>query len=92
MTKTKHKIKFLNLSSQIGEEAYEIKLKDNKTYYYNIEDVETIGKTKYKMLFMSFDNINECACLTFGKKSKNNVLKIVFIVKTMNINLNQETF
>lgn len=76
-TKTKHKIKFKNYSSQIGGEAYEIKLKDNKTYYYNIENIEPISKSKYKMIFMTFDNINECACLTFGKReSKNNVLRI----------------
>lgn len=76
-SKTKHKIKFKNLSSQMGGEAYEIKLKDNQTYYYNIENIEPISKSKYKMIFMTFDNINECACLTFGKKeSKNNVLRI----------------
>jgi len=73
-TKTKHKIKFKN---QLGGETFEIKLKDNKIYYYNINDIEPIGKTKYKMLFMTFDDINECACLTFGKKeSKNTVLRI----------------
>ena len=73
-TKTKHKIKFKN---QIGGEVYEIDLKDGNTYYYNINDVEPISKSKYKMLFLTFDNINECACLTFGKKeSNNNVLRI----------------
>ena len=73
-TKTKHKLVFKN---QIGGEIYDIKLKDNKTYYYNINAIEPIGKTKYKMLFLNFDNINECACLTFGtKKSKDNVLRI----------------
>jgi len=73
-TKTKHKIKFKN---QIGGENYEIELKDCKTYYYNINDIEPISKTKYKMLFMTFDDINECACLTFGKKdSNNNILRI----------------
>ena len=73
-TKTKHKIKFKN---QIGGEHYEIELKDGKTYYYNINDIEPISKTKYKMLFMTFDDINECACLTFGKKdSNNNILRI----------------
>ena len=73
-TKTKHKIKFKN---QIGGEVYDIELKDNKTYYYNIENIDPIGKSKYRMMFMTFDNINECACLTFGKKeSKNNVLRI----------------
>jgi hypothetical protein len=72
--KTKYKIKFKN---QIGGEAYEIDLKDGKTYYYNINDVEPISKSKYKMLFLTFDNINECACLTFGKKESNNdVLRI----------------
>jgi hypothetical protein len=79
-TKTKHKIKFKNYSSQIGGEAYEIKLKDNQTYYYNIENIEPISKSKYKMSFMTFDNINECACLIFGnKESKNNVLSIAGI-------------
>lgn len=74
LTKTKHKIKFKN---QIGGEAYEIELKDGNTFYYNINDVEPIGKSKYKMLFMTFDGINECACLTFGKKESNNaVLRI----------------
>lgn len=73
-TKTKHKIKFKN---QIGGEQYEIELKDRKTYYYNIDEIEPISKTKHKMLFLTFDNINECACLTFGKKeSNNNVLRI----------------
>ena len=73
-TKTKHKIKF---KKQTGGEIYQIKLKDNQTYYYNIEDIEPINKTQHKMQFISFDNINECACLTFGKKeSKNNVLRI----------------
>src|SRR3990167_10657461 len=73
-TKTKHKLVFKN---QIGGEIYDIKLKDNKTYYYNINAIEPIGKTKYKMLFLNFDNINECACLTFGtKKSKHKVLRI----------------
>lgn len=76
-TKTKHKIKFKNFSSQTGGEVYDIKLKDNKTYYYNIENIVPISKSKYRMIFMTFDNINECACLTFGKKeSKNNVLRI----------------
>lgn len=72
-TKTKHKIKFKN---QIGGEYYEIELKDNKIYYYNIDDIEPNNKTKYKMLFMTFDDINECACLTFGKKDSNNILRI----------------
>ena len=73
-TKTKHKIKFKN---QIGGKHYEIELKDGKTYYYNINDIEPINKTKYKMLYMTFDDINECACLTFGKKdSNNNILRI----------------
>ena len=73
-TKTKHKLKFKN---QIGGEPYEIELKDRKTYYYNINDIESIAKSKYKMLFMTFDDINECACLTFGKKeSGNTVLRI----------------
>ena len=73
-TKTKHKIRFKN---QIGGEHYEIKLKDGKTYYYNINDVQPISKTKYKMLFMTFDDINECACLTYGNKESNNsVLRI----------------
>ena len=72
--KTKHKLKFKN---QNGGEIYNIDLKDGKTYYYNINDIESIGKTKYKMKFITFDDINECACLTFGKKeSKNNILRI----------------
>ena len=73
-TKTKHKLKFKN---QIGGEPYEIELKDGKTYYYNINDIESIAKSKYKLLFLTFDDINECACLTFGKKESNNtVLRI----------------
>jgi len=73
-TKTKHKIKFKN---QIGGESYEIELKDGKTYYYNMNDIEPIGNKKYNLIFMTVDNINECACLTFGKKSSNNtVLRI----------------
>lgn len=85
-TKTKHKIKFKNQIGRpskdgnlamLGGEVYEIDLKDGNTYYYNINDVEPISKSKYKMLFLTFDNINECACLTFGKKeSNNNVLRI----------------
>ena len=48
-----------------------------KKYYYNINDIEPVGKSKYKMLFLTFDDINECACLTFGKKESNNtVLRI----------------
>lgn len=74
LTTTKHKLKFLN---QIGGEIYEIKLKDKKVFYYNIDDVESVGKTKYKLKFITFDNINECACLTFGKKeNKNTILRI----------------
>lgn len=74
LTISKHKINFKN---QIGGKIYGIKLKDNKTYYYNINSITPIGKTKYRMLFMTFDDINECACLTFGNKnSKNNVLRI----------------
>ena len=73
-TKTKHKIKFKN---QIGGEPLEIKLSDDKTYYYNINSIEPISKTKYVMSFITFDNLNECACLTFGKKESNNtVLRI----------------
>jgi hypothetical protein len=73
-TKTKHKLNFKN---QIGGEIYDVKLKDNNTYYYNIEEIKPKGKTKYKILFLTFDSINECACLTFGnKESNNNVLKI----------------
>ena len=73
-TKTKHK---LNFKSQIGGEIFNIELKDKKTYYYNINAIEPQEKSKYKMYFMTFDDINECACLTFGnKKSKNNVLRI----------------
>jgi hypothetical protein len=73
-TKTKHKLKFKN---QIGGVKHNINLKDGKTYYYNINDIQPIGKSKYKMLFMTFDDINECACLTYGKKESNNtVLRI----------------
>ena len=85
-TKTKHKLKFKNKIGHssldnnltlIGGEIYEIELKDGKTYYYNINDVEPISKTKYNMKFITFDNINECACLTYGKKESNNtVLRI----------------
>lgn len=70
-TKTKHKLKFKN---QIGGEVYEIKLTDNKTYYYNLNNIVPINKTKYVMSFVSFDHINECACLTFGKKESNNTI------------------
>lgn len=73
-TKTKHKLNFKN---QIGGEIFNIELKDKKIYYYNINSIEPIEKSKYKMSFVTFDDINECACLTFGnKKSKNNVLRI----------------
>ena len=87
-TITKHKLKFkiknrFDITSKYknhdmrGGETYEIELKDGKTYYYNINNIEPISKTKYKMMFMTFDDINECACLTFGKKdSKNTVLRI----------------
>lgn len=35
------------------------------------------SKTNHKMIFISIDNLDECACLTFGKKESNNtVLRI----------------
>lgn len=52
-------------------------------------------------MFLTFDDINECACLTFGKKeTKNNILRIDGIksfedcvfCKDKNMNLNQVIF
>lgn len=74
LTKTKHKLTFKN---QAGGTTYNINLKNGKTYYYNINNIEPISKTKYNIKFITFDDINECACLTFGKKeSGNTVLRI----------------
>lgn len=72
--KTRHKIKFKN---QLGGTEYDIKLQDGLTYYYYINDIESVSKTKYKMWLVTVDNINECACLTFGKKESNdNIMRI----------------
>jgi hypothetical protein len=47
-TKTKHKLNFKN---QIGGEIYDVKLKDNNTYYYNIEKLNQKIKQNIKYWF-----------------------------------------
>ena len=47
-TKTKHKLNFKN---QIGGEIYDVKLKDNNTYYYNIEKLNQKIKKNIKYWF-----------------------------------------
>ena len=60
---------FINFKNQVGGAITEIKLKDDKKYYYNIERIVSKNSNKYNICFINIrENNNNCLCFKYSSK------------------------
>jgi len=56
----------VNFKQQVGGEIYDIKLKDNKKYYYDVTQITNKQNNKHKICFLNLHDVNNsCLCFTF---------------------------
>jgi hypothetical protein len=59
----------INFKEQKGGTIYNIKLKDNKKYYYDVEQITSKNNKQHKICFVNIrDNNINCLCFTFHTK------------------------
>jgi hypothetical protein len=62
-------INFKNQFGGAGGIITEVKLKDDKKYYYNIEKLVSKNSNKYNICFINIrENNNNCLCFNFTSK------------------------
>ena len=60
---------FINFKNQNGGAITEVKLKDDKKYYYNIERIVSKNSNKYNICFINIrENNNNCLCFKYSSK------------------------
>jgi hypothetical protein len=59
----------IELKKQIGGEIFNIKLKDNKSYYYDVKQLTSKNNKKHKICFVNIRNDStNCLCFTYHSK------------------------
>jgi hypothetical protein len=59
----------INFKNQNGGAITEVKLKDDKKYYYNIERIVSKNSNKYNICFINIrENNNNCLCFKYSSK------------------------
>ena len=59
----------INIKEQVGGEIFNVKLKDDKTYYYDVRQITSDDNNKHRICFVNIRHIkNNCLCFTYHSK------------------------
>lgn len=59
----------INIKKQIGGQIFNIKLKDNQTYHYDVRQITSTKNNEHKICFVNIrDADNDCLCFTYHTK------------------------
>jgi hypothetical protein len=69
----------IEFKKQIGGEIFNIKLKDNKSYHYDVKQLTSKNNKKHKICFVNIrDDSTNCLCFTYhSKETKLDTLELV---------------